>query len=68
MLSNKSIKQLSEHLYYPVVKSMATDDRFLDTMQELVLEKLEEQVGAMAEGERATIAIVIMERILGEMY
>ena len=68
MLSHKSIKQLSEHLYYPVVKSMATDDRFLDLIQELALEKLDEQVGSMNEDERATIAITIMERMLGEMY
>ena len=68
MLSHKSIQQLSEHLYYPVVKAMATDDRFLDTIQELALEKLDEQVGAMNEDERATIAIMIMERMLGEMY
>ena len=47
---------------------MATDDRFLDTIQELALEKLDEQVGAMNEDERATIAITIMERMLGEMY
>ena len=68
MLSNKSIQQLSNHLYYPVVKAVATDDKFLDTAQELIIEKLGEQVGAMDEDERATIAITILERMLGEMY
>lgn len=68
MLSNKSIKQLTDHLYHPVMKEVATDDRFLDLMQDLIHEKIGDHVGAMDQDEQVTIAIIMLERVIERMY
>ena len=64
MLSDKSLKQLTDHLYLKITKEVCDDDDFLIATQKAILKQLEEQVGAMHEDEKFTIAVNILERII----
>jgi len=64
MLSDKSLKQLTDHLYLKIAEEVCDDDDFLIATQKAILKQLDDQVGAMHNDEKYTIMVNILERII----
>ena len=64
MLSDKSLKQLTDHLYPSISKAVCDDDEFIAAVQDLILKHLDDQVGAMHEDEKYTIALNTLMRLI----